>query len=254
MRLSIDTEAATLQVDDGGGRRSLPLYSAEAFALLSGLWVKLGWSLKYSYGFTWFGRPIIQLPEDMVRVQELLYRLQPDVLVETGVAHGGSLVFYASLFKALGRGRVIGVDVEIRPHNRAALEAHVLKPLLTLIEGDSSAPEVVARVRGAIAPGETVLVMLDSNHSRAHVAAELEAYAPLVGSGSYLIVADGIMRELADVPRGNPDWVRDNPLAAVADFLAAHPEFRAEPPQAPFDERLTSAEISYWSGGWLRRR
>ena len=120
MKVQIDTEDRCLVVDDGGDVRRISLYSPESFAILSRLWVKVGWDQKYSYGFTWMGRPIIQLPEDIVRVQEALYRVRPDVVIETGVAHGGSLIFYASLFKAMGKGRVIGVDIEIRPKNRSA--------------------------------------------------------------------------------------------------------------------------------------
>src|SRR6202022_4695269 len=123
----------------------------------------------------WRGRPIIQHPEDMVRLAEVIYSVKPDVIIETGIAHGGSLVYYASLLKAMGRGRVIGVDIEIRPHNRAAMEAHELKPMITMIEGSSIDPGIVAKVKSHVKPSETVLLILDSNHSKAHVAAELEA-------------------------------------------------------------------------------
>src|SRR4051812_2279834 len=135
MRLTIDTEAQVLTEETAEGSRELPLYSPEAFSLLSRQWVRVGWSQRYSYGFAWFGRPVVQLPEDLVRIQEIIHRVQPDVIVETGIAHGGSLIFYASLCKALDRGRVIGVDIDIRPQNRAALEEHPLASLISLIEG-----------------------------------------------------------------------------------------------------------------------
>jgi cephalosporin hydroxylase len=253
MKLTIDTEAGTLEVG-GPKARELQLYSPEAFHELSHLWMKVGWALKYSYRFTWMGRPIIQLPEDIVRLQELLFGLQPDVLIETGIAQGGSLVFYASLFKALGHGRVVGVDVEIRPHNRAAIEAHPLKPLITLVEGDSVAPETLARVRALVRPNERVLVMLDSNHTRAHVLAELRAYAPLVSPGSYLLVADGVMQDLYDVPGGKPEWREDNPLGAITEFLAETPEFSRFEPPPPFSESPLTERITYWPGGCLLRR
>src|SRR5439155_18014109 len=131
---------------------------------------------KYVYAFTWMGRPIIQLPEDIVRIQEVLYRVKPEVIVETGVAHGGSLILYASLCKAMGHGRVIGVDVEIRPHNRQAIEAHELSPLITLVEGSSVDPTIVACVRDLVREGERAIVILDSNHTKAHVLAELGSY------------------------------------------------------------------------------
>src|SRR5215510_4125661 len=126
MRVTVDTDAGTVEVVNGDRVAVHPIASPEAFEATSLSWLRLGWDVKYVYSFTWLGRPIIQLPEDMLRVQEVIYRLKPDVIVETGVAHGGSLVFYASLCKAIGRGRVIGIDIEIRPHNRVAIEKHEL--------------------------------------------------------------------------------------------------------------------------------
>src|SRR3982750_2247649 len=128
MKLIIDTDQHTLTQIDDGRTTELPLYSNEAFDALSAEWLRVGWNQKYTYTFTWMGRPIIQLPEDMVRMQEVIYQIKPDVIIETGIAHGGSLIFYASLCKALQKGRVIGIDIEIRPHNRAAIEQHHLSP------------------------------------------------------------------------------------------------------------------------------
>src|SRR6266436_5752749 len=146
MHIAIDTDRATVRIHDHAVEQALQLYSKEAFELLSKLWMKLSWQQKYSYTFTWLGRPIIQHPEDLVRLQEVIFTLRPDVIIETGVAHGGSLIFYASLFKAMGiRGRVVGIDIEIRPHNRAAIEAHELAEYISLLEGDSASSEVVAR-------------------------------------------------------------------------------------------------------------
>lgn len=253
MKITIDTAARRLTIDDADGA-ALPLYGDAAFEILSRLWVKVGWNQKHSYGFSWFGRPVIQLPSDLVRVQEVIYRIAPDVIVETGIAHGGSLIFYASLCKALGHGRVIGVDVEIRPHNRTAIESHALAPLITLIDGSSTDPTVVQRVTALVRPGETVMVLLDSNHSRAHVLSELEAYHRLVTPGSYIVANDGIMRDLHDTPRGAVSWGDDNPAAAVAEFAARHPEFVRAAPAPPFDERLSRVETTYWPDGWLRRR
>src|SRR3982751_4097495 len=118
MRLTIDTDERTLKLESAKESRSLDLYSKQAFETISDLWVKVGWNEKYSYTFSWLGRPIVQLPEDMVRIQEVIYNIEPDVIIETGVAHGGSLIYYATLCKALERGRVVGIDIEIRPHNR----------------------------------------------------------------------------------------------------------------------------------------
>lgn len=250
MRLVIDTDAGTLTLDSG---EEIPLYSKRGFEELSRQWVRVGWNQKYQYAFSWFGRPVIQLPEDMIRIQEVIHRLQPDVIVETGVAHGGSLVYYASLCTALGRGRVIGVDIEIRPHNRAAIEAHPLAGLISLVEGDSVAPAIVDQVRAQVQPDETVLVLLDSCHTKAHVAAELEAYHSLVTDGSYIVATDGIMYDLHDVPRGDAEWATDHPTAAAAEFAARHPEFVLEQPPWPFNESDLTENITHWPGAYLRR-
>lgn len=253
MRLTIDTDAGLLTEETPAGRRDVPLHSPEAFGLLSRQWVAVGWTQKYSYGFTWMGRPVVQLPEDLVRIQEVIWRVQPDVIVETGVAHGGSLVFYAGLCKAIGRGRVIGVDIEIRPHNRSAIEAHPLADAITLIEGSSTAPAVLDRVRAAVRPGERVLVLLDSNHAKAHVLAELHAYAPLVTVGSYLVATDGVMADVAGLPGGKPDWAWDNPQEAAREFAAQDPRFRLEDPPLAFNEGAVTDRVTYWPSAYLRR-
>lgn len=249
MRVNIDTEAATLEADG----KKLDLYSDEAFHALSDLWVKVGWNQKYIYSFSWFGVPIIQLPEDMIRYQEAVFSLKPDVIIETGVAHGGSAVFSASLCKLIGKGRVIAVDIDIRPHNRKRIENHPLTDLITLIEGSSTAPDVVAKVRSLIKPGETVLVVLDSDHSYSHVMGELEAYAPLVTEGSWIIATDGVMRDLTDVPRGKSTWDTDNPSKAAQDFAVSNVRFVIEPPTWPFNESTLSVNVTHWPNAWLRR-
>ncbi len=200
------------------------------------------------------GRPLIQLPEDVIRVQEAIWRARPEVIVETGVAHGGSLVFYASLLAALGAGRVIGVDIHIRPENRAAIEAHPLASRITLIEGPSVAPDVVSQVRTLVGSGARAFIVLDSDHSRVNVLAELEAYAELVAPGSYIVATDGIMEDLSDVPRGRPTWRDDNPASAARAFAVAHPEFVLEPPTFDFDETESKHQTTYWPSAYLRRR
>jgi cephalosporin hydroxylase len=256
MKLTIDTDSCELTIDEGAGPRSMPLYSREAFELISHQWVVVGWAEKYPYTFSWLGRPIIQLPEDIIRIQEVIYAVKPDVIVETGVAHGGSLVFYAGLMKAMGVGRrVVGVDVEIRPHNRKAIEAHELAPMVTLIEGDSIGPSTVQRVREQVRPGEKVLVILDSCHTKAHVAGELEAYCSLVTPGSYIVATDGVMQWVAHAPRGKSEWTHDNPTAAAAEFAARHKEFELlEQPPQPFNESQLKQQLTHWPGAYLRRR
>lgn len=254
MKISIDTDAATFAIEADGVVGNHDLYSKEAFDAIADLWVKTGWVRKYSYGFSWLGRPIIQLPDDMLRIQEAIWQVQPDIILETGIAHGGSLIFYASLMEMIGKGRVIGLDIDIRAHNRAAIEAHPMVKRITMIEGSSIAPEVVAQVKALIKPGDKVMLILDSNHSRDHVASELAAYADLVTPGSYILSQDGVMQLVAGSPRAPADWATDNPITAVNAFLAAHPEFELSHPPRPFDETLDTPECSHHPIGWLRRK
>jgi cephalosporin hydroxylase len=253
MKLIIDTTERTLTRESSEGRTVLDLYTKQAFELISQQWVNVGWNQKYPYTFSWFGRPIIQLPEDMIRLQEVLYRVSPDVVIETGVAHGGSLIYYASLFRAMAHGRVIGVDIEIRPHNREAIEKHELSDLITLVEGSSTAAEIVQKVHSLVKEGETVLVILDSNHSKQHVTEELEAYHDLITKGSYIVATDGVMKELFDVPNGQAEWKTDHPTAAAEAFVAKHPEFVLEQPEWSFNESELTQNITHWPGAWLRR-
>ncbi len=234
----------TVQTPDGP--RDLDIYTPEGYGILSELWTRSGWQRKLSYEVVWMGIPIIQLPEDMVMMQELIWRLRPDVIVELGVAHGGSLILYGSLLDAIGKGRVIGVDVEIRKYNRLAIEAHPMSKRITLIEGDSVAPDTLERVRSLIPAGATVMVGLDSNHARAHVATELERYAPLVTPGSYLVVFDAVMTMVSDAPNGRPEWESDNPLEAVRDFLADRKDFEIDP-------SFNRLGVTYCQSGYLRR-
>jgi cephalosporin hydroxylase len=267
MKLVIDTTRATFTRVDGETEATLPLYSKEAFEALSLQWVRVGWSLKYYHNFAWFGLPLLQLPEDVMRLQEVIYQVRPQVIVETGVFRGGSLLFHATLLQALGGGHVIGIDREILPDVREALARHALAPRISLIEGDSTDPSIVRKVTekvrdegvkrekkkemsGVTAP---VLVILDSDHSRAHVARELECYAPLVTAGSYIVATDGITRDLSDVPRGNESWKTDNPFYAARAFAAAHPEFRQEQPRWPARDSDLTENVTYWPGAWLRR-
>jgi cephalosporin hydroxylase len=249
----IDEDRGEVVVRDGDTETRHSLATAEGFAAASKAWLRATWDSKYVYSFAWMGRPIIQLPEDMVRLQEVIYALKPDVLVETGVAHGGSLIFYASLFEAMGAGRVIGVDIEIRPHNRKAIEEHAMSKRIALIEGSSTAPEVVAQVRAQIKPGEKVLVVLDSNHTKAHVLDELRAYADIVEVGSYIVATDGIMEQVAGGPRSAPGWEHDNPKAAVHAFIAEDKRFVMEEPAFPFNEGVVNTRVTYWPDAFVKR-
>jgi cephalosporin hydroxylase len=219
---------ASITLNGKDGSVKVPLYSSEGVALLNTLRLKQAAEFKTMYEPNWLGMKIVQLPEDIVAMQELLWRLRPDVVVECGVAHGGSLILYASILELAGKGTVVGVDIEIRPHNRAAIEAHPLAHRIELIEGSSIDSATAAEVRRHCPAGSKVMVVLDSNHSREHVAREITLYKDLVTVGSYLVVMDGAQALVSDIPRGKPEWADDNPLAAVRRFLADNDEFECD--------------------------
>jgi cephalosporin hydroxylase len=254
-RIVVDLEAAVVSYSVDGTTVTYGMDDPRACELVSSAWLRAGWDAKYVYTFAWLGRPIIQLPDDLVRLQEIVYRVKPDVIVETGIAHGGSLIYYASLFEAMRtKGRVVGVDIEIRPANRAAIEAHELFDRIALIEGSSTDPAIVARVKSSIRPDDRVMIVLDSNHTYAHVEAELKAYSPLVTPGSYIVACDGIMKDLEGAPRSSPGWKKDNPFEAAAAFVADNPDFVVEQPAWPFDESIGLKEnVTYWPGAWIKR-
>jgi cephalosporin hydroxylase len=252
-KITIDTGRGEVRVEDAKGEAVYGIGTPEAFAAISRAWLRSGWDTKYVYGFTWLGRPIIQLPEDLIRIQEVIYRVKPEVIIETGVAHGGSLVFYASLLAAMGAGRVIGVDIEIRPHNRAAIEAHPLASRITLVEADSILPETIDRVAKEIGQPGAALIILDSKHTKDHVLSELRLYSRFVTVGSYIVAADGIMESVAGAPRTDPDWTWNNPRSAIAEFLKENPDFEMSEPAWPFNEGIISSRVTYWPGAYLRR-
>ena len=190
----------------------------------------------------------------MIRLQEVIHRVAPDVIVETGVAHGGSLVYYAALCKALDRGRVIGVDIEIRPHNKAALDGHPLRALIDLVEGSSIDPAIVGRVRSAISSWRDRARAARFESLRATTCAPSSRPTHRWSrSGSYLVATDGVMQEVADAPRGQPSWRDDNPISAVHDFLRSHTEFTLEQPPWPFNESELDRNVTHWPQAYLRR-
>jgi cephalosporin hydroxylase len=200
---------------------------------------------QYSYNFAWMSRPIIQYPQDMIAMQELIWRVRPDLIIETGIAHGGSLIFSASMLALLDMAdaiesgvtldpaksnrKVLGIDIDIRAHNRAAIEAHPMASRIQMIQGSSIAPEVVTQVCEIAADYQRVLVCLDSNHTHAHVLAELQAYAPLTSVGSYCVVFDTIVEDVpADMFLDRPWGPGDNPKTAVREYVKAHTEFEID--------------------------
>lgn len=187
---------------------------------------------KYSYHFEWLGRPIIQYPQDIVAMQELIWEVQPDLIIETGIAHGGSLIFSASMLalNSLCGGpqeaRVLGIDIDIRAHNRAAVEAHPLANRITMIQGSSIAPETIQQVHQFASNFKRILVCLDSNHTHDHVLAELEAYAGLTSIGSYCVVFDTVIEDMpADMFPNRPWGPGNNPKTALRAWISKHPEF-----------------------------
>lgn len=220
---------------------------------------------QYSYNFMVLGRPIIQYPQDMIAVQELIWKVKPDLVIETGIAHGGSLILSASMLALLDycdaveagqtldpkatRRRVLGIDIDIRAHNRAAIEAHPMAHRIDMLQGSSVAPETVAEVRKRAAGHERIMVFLDSNHTHEHVLTELEAYAPLVSRGSYCVAFDTVIEDLPAGMYPDRPWdVGNNPKTAVREFLSRNHDFEVD---ESMDAKLL---ISVAPGGYLRRR
>lgn len=219
---------------------------------------------KYSYNFTWMGRPIIQYPQDMVAMQELIWSVKPDLIIETGIAHGGSLIFSASMLAQLdicdaieagvsfnpkeSRRRVLGIDIDIRAHNRAAIEAHPMASRIQMIQGSSIEPEIIDQVKQVASGFNRIIICLDSNHTHQHVLAELEAYAPLTSVGSYCVVFDTIVEDLpAEMFPDRPWGPGDNPKTAVREYLKTHHEFEID---RQIDYKLM---ISVAPDGYLKR-
>ena len=200
---------------------------------------------KYSYNFSWMGRPIIQYPQDMVAMQELIWSIKPDLIIETGIAHGGSLIFMASILAQLDMAEaieegtsfnpkeshrnVLGIDIDIRAHNRVAIEVHPMASRIQMIQGSSIAPEIIEQVKQIASNYKRILICLDSNHTHDHVLAELQAYAPLTSVGSYCVVFDTIVEDLpSEIFPDRPWGPGNNPKTAVWEYLKTHAEFEID--------------------------
>jgi len=209
-------------------------------------WASICSKNKLSYEIDWLGIPVIQTPEDLVLLQEVIFKVKPDVILEVGIAHGGGMIFEASLLELLGRGKVIGVDVEIREHNRKALEAHPLIKRIEMIEGSSIDPAIVDKVRKMIPAGSRVLVCLDSDHTKPHVLKELEIYQEFVPPGSYIVVFDTISSALAKRGASKKIEIDNGPGEAVTEFLKTNDSFEV-------DENFDKLYSSHNQGGYLKR-
>jgi cephalosporin hydroxylase len=194
---------------------------------MSNRWFIESCKYKYSYNFTWMGRPIIQFPQDIVAMQEIIWEVKPELIIETGIAHGGSLIFYASMLEIIGvNGQVLGIDIDIRPHNRDEIEKHPMFRRIEMIEGSSTEENVVNKVYDFAVDKSPVLVVLDSSHTHGHVLKELELYSHLVTKGSYLVVFDTVVEDMPDEFFDERPWGRgNNPKTAVKDFLKINDRF-----------------------------
>lgn len=213
---------------DGEMRQRIERLGAdEDMVRLSHRWLRETIRRDYSYNFSWLGRPIIQYPQDIQAMQEIIWDVQPDLIIETGIAHGGSLVFYASMLELLGGdGHVVGIDIDVRAHNRDAIEAHPMFRRITLIEGASTDDDIVQTVHDLARGKKRVLVALDSNHTHAHVLRELDLYSPLVSKGSYVVVFDTIIEIMPEGFFADRPWDKgNNPKTAVHEFLRTNERF-----------------------------
>lgn len=209
-------------------------------------WTKAAAANKLSYEVDWLGVPVIQTPEDLVLMQELIFKIQPDFIIECGIAHGGGLIYYASLFELLGKGQVIGVDIEIREHNRKVVEAHPLAKRIKLIEGDSASKEMLEKIKKMIPVNSRVIVCLDSDHTKPHVLKELELYKDLIMPECYFVVFDTITSELVEAGAAPEKYLNNSPKEAVDEFLKNNDKFKV-------DETFNKLYISDSPNGYLKR-
>jgi cephalosporin hydroxylase len=203
---------------------------------------------KYSYNFTWMGRPVIQYPQDMMAMQELIWEIKPDLIIETGIAHGGSIIYYASLLELIGKGEVLGIDIDIREHNKKKIEEHPMYKRINMLEGSSITKEMVERIKPFTEGKKSIIVCLDSNHTHEHVLKELDFYAPFVTLGSYIVVFDTIVEDLPERYLPGRSWgIGNNPKTAVHEFLQHNKHFIID---ENMDNKLL---ISVNPNGYLKR-
>lgn len=262
MKTPLKDHIATFEAEN---KKQVSTYPAnKEWQELSARWMQQAFKQRYMYNFNTLGRPIIQTPVDIVAVQELIWDVRPDLIIETGIAHGGSLIMSASMLALLdlcdgiksesmidpkkSKRKVLGIDLDIRSHNRAAIESHPLASRIQMIQGSSINPEIIAKVRAIAANYSRVLVCLDSNHTHEHVLAELNAYAPLTSVGSYCVVFDTIIEDLpAEMFPDRPWAPGNNPKTAVWEYIKNHPEFEID---KSIQHKLL---ITVAPDGWLKR-
>ena len=192
-------------------------------------WFKKSLKYEYSYHFTWLGRPIIQYPQDILAIQEIIWKVKPDLIIETGIAHGGSLILSASILELIGKGEVLGIDIDIRKHNKQEIEKHAMFKRITMIKGSSTDRNIIKKVQRFAREKKKIMVILDSNHTHSHVLKELKAYSPLVSKHSYLIVFDTIIQDMSEEQTNDRPWgIDNNPKTAVNEFLKKNNRFKID--------------------------
>jgi len=209
-------------------------------------WIKVAAENRLSYEIDWLGVPVLQTSEDLILMQELIFKTQPDVIIEVGIAHGGGLIFYASIFELLGKGKVVGIDIEIREHNRMVVEAHPLYKRIEMIEGDSVSDEIIQEIKRRIAANSNVIVFLDSDHTKPHVFKELQLYQQFVKPGGYIVVLDTGVSELAKLGADDKRYINNGPKEAIDQFLATNSNFK-------IDEQFNKLYVSSSLNGYLKR-
>lgn len=247
MDIITDSQSELVIRSPDGLEKSVALYSEEGVELLTALRLKQMAEFKTMYEPTWLGLRTIQVPNDIVAMHELIWRVRPQVIIEIGVAHGGSLVMYAGLCRQMGQGRVLGIDVEIRAENRRNIENHEFASFIELYEGSSIERDTFDHAKEFCRGATETIVILDSNHSSSHVLREIELYSGLVSESGYLVVMDGGQAFVSDIPRGKPSWREDNPLIAIRQFLATNSEFETDP-------HFTRFGVTSCPDGFLRRK
>lgn len=272
--LLIDRENGWVHHYDNGTAAKHAITDLDALYAVAEDYLRITWFNQYYATFTWLGTPLLQYPEDMIRWQELIWRVKPDVIIETGIYKGGSILFTASMCRLIGKGRVVSIDISVPPEVRTMLEDHPLGDLITVFEGSSTDAGIYSAIASSIKPDDVVLVILDSDHTKDHVSAELKLYAPLVSPGSFIVVCDGIMRDLAGRGEAAPaEWRRDNPYEAARQFARNNAGFIWEEPvwngafsghEAVINRYFEHGRLSapdgyrtrshtYWPGAYLRR-
>jgi cephalosporin hydroxylase len=207
----------------------MALGNDENLKIASREWIQNSGYHNYAYNFSWLGRPIIQLPQDIVAMQELIWEIKPDLIIETGIAHGGSLIFYASILELIGKGEILGIDIDIRQHNRIEIEKHTMFKRITMLEGSSITQEMKEKIYEFAKGKAKIMVVLDSNHTHNHVKEELKLYSPLVSIDSYLVVFDTIVEDLSEELFNDRPWGKgNNPKTAVWEFLKNNDNFEID--------------------------